>query len=109
MYVSARQFLLFLSVVIVSLALLMNTAAAALLITSTGGNLLLADQHPLAGQDARLADDHRLELLLAGQLAACKEGGLVADASDGMLYGHGLASVTTRRASQPQVSCLVAL
>ena len=52
------------------------------------GDLLAADQHPLARQDCRLADDHVLELLLAGELGGDQRGGLLADLPDGVLDGH---------------------
>lgn len=57
---------------------------------TVAGDLLPADQHPLARQDRRLADDHVLELLLAGEPGRGQRGGLLADLPDGVLDGHGL-------------------
>ena len=57
---------------------------------AVAGDLLPADQHPLARQDRRLADDHVLELLLAGKLGSGQRGGLLADLPDGVLDGHGV-------------------
>ena len=54
------------------------------------GDLLAADQHPFAGQDARLAHDHVFQLLFADERAAGQQRGLGADLPDGMLNGHGL-------------------
>jgi hypothetical protein len=56
---------------------------------AVAGDLLPADQHPLARQDRRLADDHVFELLLAGELGGGQQGGLLADLPDGVLDGHG--------------------
>jgi hypothetical protein len=52
------------------------------------GDLLPVDQHPFAGQNVRLTDGHRFELLLAGRLATGQEGRLIADAPDRVLDGH---------------------
>ena len=53
------------------------------------GDLLTADQHPFAGQDARLAHDHLFQLLFADELAGGQERRLGADPPDGVLDGHG--------------------
>ncbi len=52
-------------------------------------DLLAADQHPFAGQDARLTHDHVFQLLFADELAVGQQRGLGADLPEGVLDGHG--------------------
>jgi len=55
------------------------------------GDFLLADQHPFAGENARLAHDHGFQQLLAGELGGGQDGGLVGNLPDGVLDGHILS------------------
>jgi len=57
---------------------------------AVGGDFLAADEHPFVGEDARLAHDHLFELLLAGQSADVQGRGLIANAPDGVVDGHGI-------------------
>ncbi len=57
-------------------------------IRSMAGDLLATDQHPFAGQDARLAHDHLFQLLFADEFACGQQRGLGTDLPDGVLNGH---------------------
>ena len=52
------------------------------------GDLLLTNQHPSTGENARLTHDHEFRQLLAGKLGGGQDGGLVGDLPDGVVDGY---------------------
>lgn len=55
--------------------------------TCIGGHLT-ANDHPVAGQDARILNDHLAQLLFGGEFGSLQWRGLFADLPDGMVNGH---------------------
>lgn len=57
------------------------------------GDLLLTNQHPFAGADARLAHDRGFKQLLAGELGCGQDGRLVDELPDSVMDGQKSYSI----------------